>query len=302
MRIRTLFPINLDLLASMGDRHQFRAKWHDYNNGVYFVTICTYEKRHFFGYINNSEFYPSYLGKIVDSCILRIPQIHPYAAVKNYVIMPNHVHLVLSVGAQYIAPAPTTNQHEPQSIAPAPNTNPVGAQYIAPTPTTNPHGTQSIPPAPTTNPVGAQYIAPTEKTANYGCLKGPKHGYPVTDNHFNSLLAVVVRTFKASVTRIARAQSDGYLIARSQSDGNLSARAQCIAPLPGNTPCLTARAQCIAPLQPGDTQCLPSAPSNLPIWQRNYHEHIIRSQQAYDNIMRYIDTNIDNWNMDCFAN
>ncbi len=36
------------------------------------------------------------------------------------------------------------------------------------------------------------------------------------------------------------------------------------------------------------------------IWQRNYHEHIIRNQRAFENIMNYIDTNIEKWNQDCF--
>ncbi len=48
----------------MGDRHQFRAKWHDYNCGVYFVTICSFEKKHSFGRISDNMFYPSELGEI----------------------------------------------------------------------------------------------------------------------------------------------------------------------------------------------------------------------------------------------
>lgn len=30
------------------------------------------------------------------------------------------------------------------------------------------------------------------------------------------------------------------------------------------------------------------------IWQRLYHENIIRTQKSYDNIMNYIDNNIEN--------
>ena len=37
-------------------------------------------------------------------------------------------------------------------------------------------------------------------------------------------------------------------------------------------------------------------------WQRNYHEHIIRNQRAFDNIMLYIDENVERWNADCFNN
>ena len=41
--------------------------------------------------------------------------------------------------------------------------------------------------------------------------------------------------------------------------------------------------------------------ASLPVWQSRFHEHIIRSQRAFDNIMEYINTNIENWSKDCFA-
>ena len=36
------------------------------------------------------------------------------------------------------------------------------------------------------------------------------------------------------------------------------------------------------------------------IWQRNYYEHIIRDQRAYDNISNYIDNNPQKWGKDKF--
>jgi REP element-mobilizing transposase RayT len=37
-------------------------------------------------------------------------------------------------------------------------------------------------------------------------------------------------------------------------------------------------------------------PFNGKLWQRNYYEHIIRTEQAYDNISSYIRTNPKRWN------
>ena len=37
------------------------------------------------------------------------------------------------------------------------------------------------------------------------------------------------------------------------------------------------------------------------IWQRNYHEHIIRNQRSFENIMHYIDHNVENWESDCYC-
>ncbi len=36
------------------------------------------------------------------------------------------------------------------------------------------------------------------------------------------------------------------------------------------------------------------------IWQRSFHNHIIRSDRDYDKIWEYIDTNIIRWDDDCF--
>ena len=35
-----------------------------------------------------------------------------------------------------------------------------------------------------------------------------------------------------------------------------------------------------------------------PVWQRNYHDRIIRNQQELDNIRAYIQTNPQNWASD----
>jgi putative transposase len=37
---------------------------------------------------------------------------------------------------------------------------------------------------------------------------------------------------------------------------------------------------------------------SIPIWQRNYYEHIIRDKEALHNIRRYIQTNPQSWNVD----
>ena len=38
------------------------------------------------------------------------------------------------------------------------------------------------------------------------------------------------------------------------------------------------------------------------IWQRSYHDHIIRSEKDYKKIWEYIDTNVLRWEKDCFCN
>jgi hypothetical protein len=38
----------------------------------------------------------------------------------------------------------------------------------------------------------------------------------------------------------------------------------------------------------------------FPIWQRSYHDHIIRDADDYNRTAEYIENNPRNWNDDCF--
>lgn len=80
----------------MGDRHQFRAKWHDYNGGVFFVTICSWERTHVFGRIFDKVFYPTELGKIVIENLNCLPSYYTDVELLNAVVMPNHIHLFIA--------------------------------------------------------------------------------------------------------------------------------------------------------------------------------------------------------------
>lgn len=74
-----------------------RAKFHDYSGGTYFVTICTLEKQHFFGKIKNEEMNLSLIGKYCEEQLKTIDQHYPYARTLMYVIMPNHIHAIISI-------------------------------------------------------------------------------------------------------------------------------------------------------------------------------------------------------------
>ena len=40
--------------------------------------------------------------------------------------------------------------------------------------------------------------------------------------------------------------------------------------------------------------------SNFQVWQRSFHDHVIRNQQSYEKIWTYIDNNPQKWEEDCF--
>ena len=99
-----------------------RASWHDYNGGEYFVTICTNERQHYFGEIINGEMQLSAVGKYTDECIQKISGHNQYAQIPEYVIMPDHIHLIVIISGNDCRNVPwrvsTENKNEPmQKIA-----------------------------------------------------------------------------------------------------------------------------------------------------------------------------------------
>ena len=74
-----------------------RAVWYDYNGGDYFITICTAERLHYFGEINNGEMGFNVLGQKLNQLIGDIITHHPYCEIPLFQIMPNHVHLIVCI-------------------------------------------------------------------------------------------------------------------------------------------------------------------------------------------------------------
>ena len=73
----------------------------DYSKaGAYFLTICTQNRKNVLGAIvGEGSPLPrlSLYGTIVDRWIQKIPEKYPVVSVDRYVIMPNHIHILLSI-------------------------------------------------------------------------------------------------------------------------------------------------------------------------------------------------------------
>lgn len=74
-----------------------RAKWHDYNGGEYFITICTAGRDHYLGEIRDGVMILSVLGKYTVENLERINQHYPYCVVPLFVVMPNHIHAIVVI-------------------------------------------------------------------------------------------------------------------------------------------------------------------------------------------------------------
>ncbi len=85
-------------------RKSTRLKGFDYSsNGAYFITICVEDTGCILSSIVGADDLGSPTvkltdyGKIVDDNIRRIDTIYSEITIDNYVIMPNHIHILLSI-------------------------------------------------------------------------------------------------------------------------------------------------------------------------------------------------------------
>lgn len=75
-----------------------RASWWDYgSNATYFVTICTKNRIHFFGHIEDGMMFYEEIGEIAHECWQVIPQHFPFVILDEFVIMPNHIHGIIII-------------------------------------------------------------------------------------------------------------------------------------------------------------------------------------------------------------
>lgn len=81
----------------MPRQKNIRAEFHDYSGGDYFVTICTRDKKHYFGEIQNGEIEFSDLGSFADKQLRELHNHHKYVKVPLFVVMPNHIHAIISI-------------------------------------------------------------------------------------------------------------------------------------------------------------------------------------------------------------
>jgi len=66
-------------------------------NGSYFITICTHGNRSLFGSVSGGQMHLNIHGFAVQKHIHRLNSLHDGIEVDKYVIMPNHLHLIITI-------------------------------------------------------------------------------------------------------------------------------------------------------------------------------------------------------------
>jgi len=87
-------------------RRSIRLRGYDYSSpGVYFITICTFQKECFLGKIKIGQIELNDFGEIVEREWEKSFQIRKEIRYDSFVIMPNHLHgIIIIVGARGSTP------------------------------------------------------------------------------------------------------------------------------------------------------------------------------------------------------
>ena len=191
-----------------------RADWHRYDHGVYFVTICTKDMRHWFGEIRGGVMHYSPIGRMAHDNLAAMPSHFPYVNIGAFVIMPNHLHMIVFIDSNKLPAGRDVTRH-------VSNNTIVAGRDV-------------------TRHVSNNTIVAKE-TCHVTSLQQRLIDF-ATQN--KSWLSVIVGQYKQSVTRYAKSHG------------------------------------------------LPFA------WQTRFYDHIVRDQQSYETITRYIENNVETWEID----
>jgi putative transposase len=88
-------------------RRSIRVKGYDYSrDGAYFVTICAQDKKCLFGNIAGGKMELNGAGEMVRDYWIDLNNRFPNIETDLFVVMPNHFHGILSVGAGLVSARP----------------------------------------------------------------------------------------------------------------------------------------------------------------------------------------------------
>ncbi len=83
--------------SELPKRKSPRAWWLEYNEGLFFITVCTQGRKHFFGEIEDEMMVYSPVGTFLVKELENAVSHHANVKVLQYVVMPNHFHAIIDI-------------------------------------------------------------------------------------------------------------------------------------------------------------------------------------------------------------
>jgi REP element-mobilizing transposase RayT len=160
-------------------RRSIRLKGYDYATpGAYFVTMCAKDRACAFGAVVGNEMTLSDWGRLIAEEWAALPQRFAHIALDAFVVMPNHVHGIITIvddGRTGASRTGAVTAPPPPPNAPRPGAPRTGA-VTAPPPTAPPFGTGAVTAPPFgTGAVTAPLPEPLGKIIAYFKYQTTKH-------------------------------------------------------------------------------------------------------------------------------
>lgn len=87
--------------SNLPNRQSIRLKNYDYSQqGSYFITLVTQDRLHLFGKIEDGKMMLNSVRKIVEEEWIKTIQLRTNIALGKFVIMPDHMHMIITITAQ----------------------------------------------------------------------------------------------------------------------------------------------------------------------------------------------------------
>jgi putative transposase len=227
-------------------RRSLRLKEYDYSQtGAYFVTLDTWKHLALFGEILEDLIHLNRYGLVAKGELKYLARRFQQVQVDEYIIMPNHLHVIIWILA-------------------------------------------------TDSAVGARREEPKESSD----LRLASPGQP-TDSNFNSVEVndMERRARLADSGEISLINDVGERRARlTESDPNslINLASPLRGPGPGALGTIVGAYKSTTARIINGLRHTPG----VPVWQRNYYEHVIRDDEELDRIRRYVQANPINWQAD----
>ena len=280
--------LNMPQLNMPHHRHNIRLKGYDYSaDGIYFITICTKNRQHLFGHVADGEMVLNETGQIVKSEWLNTVNVRQDEVILHeFVVMPNHFHAIIEIsrrrGVSNTPLSHTPLSHTPLSHTPLSNTS-LSHASISHTPNNGVCNTM-------------EGVCDTME----GVCDTMEGVCDTTEGVCNTMEGVC-NTMEGVCNTM-----EGVC---NTTEGVCNTMEGVCDTMEGV--CDTVGGVCDTPLRSPSKSLgaivrgFKSAVSKkigLSVWQRNYHEHIIRDSRGFEKISKYIRNNPACWDMDRFHN
>ncbi len=248
----------------MRERKRNRKLGFDYSTeAIYFLTICCKNRIHHFGKIENKKMILNEYGKITETQIQWLEKQYPYFILHNYIVMPNHVHILCEISRYRDRSRPVPTARFTQN-KPVPT-----AQFIQNEPVQTTQSTQNEP-------------VPTAQSIQNGPV-------PTTQSTQNKPVPTAQST-----------QNEPVPITQPDHTMESAATTQSGPTIQPPKPKIKSISELMGAFKTTSSKKIHLVGNDSFQWQRSFHDHIVRNDYAYQNIDSYITKNPEKWVEDTF--